>query len=941
MNEDLTLTFLMRMDGSQAKSELASVRAAVHKEVRSIGQEFASQIPVIGRFSSMMSPTALGIAAVGVAGAGVAAGFLTLAKHTANVGSRFHDLSTQSNLSVETLSGLELTIKQASGSLEDLTGGMFKLQQAQAKARDGSDQAAAALKRVGVDAKATSEDAIRQFITGLREIEDVGARNAAGAAVMGKGYKNLAVFVNESSESIDEVIEKSRAAGRVMSTEAAAAADELGDKIDELNYSLLAAGRTMISPALPAFIGALNDVTDASSDTAGGLREIGQAIASIIDGGRIAAGVLSAIADNDIRRIPAMYEAIKKEQRGRVFNAMAGTSGRMLGAAIGGGERDEDFSKGGKGGGSGKDDRAALIQEETRGIEREYRRQRQIINREQELQLTSLQDATARIIQAENDRYNALKDVLDKRLALAEKESEREGIHGELRDAELERDSNIEAATDARNKKILDAAKAHAQARLAIGEQYDADRIASIRAQADLRVLTYERAEEKIEEIQSAAVKRALEFNRILQKGVQLAAGFKFDEQGNAIADDVAQGKLDVQALEALQDEASKIIAAWDGAVVESERTRTDARRRDLENARAWAREIRELEWSVLRAALEVGQMDINRMRRNYEDRRDIARAQATHDREEEALRHADEMQRIEDRQRDFNEEVHTFEERTAALIAFHAARELERERHRRRMKEIDEEEKTESGEGDLLAPLKAVLAERISLHEFAANAIASSFRVITNAMGETLQTYILTGEMSGKLMRKAVAEQIAALAQLALKQGLYWTAQGIADLFWNPPRAAADFAAAAAFFAVAGGLAFVGRKVAGDAFKDQAQNGGSASGGSVGSGDNGGANYQAFNYNGGAQPSSAVAGEGSNNFWRRSVDEARREAEMQAALHRVAGAVERFSAKFDSISADELIVRNHHSIGNAVLEETRSNHDFNMELLRNTGQGR
>jgi hypothetical protein len=948
-----TLTFLLRADGSQAKSEIMSLRSVVNKEARSIGEGFSSQIPVIGRFSNLMSPTALGIAAVGVATVGTVAGLVALARDATEAGSRFNDLSLKTGLSVETLSGLDLQLKQSGTSLETLATGFFNLQKQQAAARDGSDQAAGALKRVGVDAKATTEDALRQFVKGLSEIKDAGARNAAGAAVMGKAYKDLSVFIEDTGGDLDAVVEAARRAGRQMSTETAAAADVLGDKLDEVSYSLAAMGRGMISPALPAFVGALNDVTNASGDTAGGLYAIGMAIASIIDGGRIAAGVLKAIADNDIRRIPDVYNAIKTEQAGRPAAAAAALDAarkRQRGGDSGG-----ESGGGKRGGGAATDDRGALLQQETRGIEREYRAQTQIIKREQDLQLTSLRDATTRIIQAENDRYSALMDALDKRLALAKKESEREGIRGEQREAEIERDKNIQDARDAQYVQERAAAEAHTQTMLKRGEQYDADRIASIKAQADLRAITHERAEEKIEAIESASFKRSLAFNQVKIKALQTLAGFEFDAMGNIIESEKAQSRLDVEELQKLQDAASQIIAEWDGAILDSERKRDAARKRDLANAREWAREMRELELSVLRAALDVGQLDINRMRRRNQDKRDVAKAQADLDREDERLAHEGEMQKIEDRQRDFNEEVHTFEERIAALIAFNQARELEKERHKRRLKEIKDGEKQESGEGgDLLDPLRAVLNERVSLHNFAANAIAGTFRTITDAVGETVKSYILYGELTGKLIRKAVAEQIASLASLAVKQGLYWTAQGIADLFWNPPRAAADFAAAAGFFAVGGGLAFVGRKVAGNAFQDQAS-GGAIGAGANGGGDDQGVRYREFNYGGNnGFSSSQVAGDGSRNtggiggMIREALTAieqrgAERDRTLYATVDRLAGVLN----KYEMASPGDVVQRGADTLGGesaiakATLRHSNSSHAFNQDLLNNLGFSR
>jgi tape measure domain-containing protein len=615
-----------------------------------------------------------------------------------------------------------------------------------------------------------------------------------------------------------------------------------------------------------------------------------------------------------------------------------------------------------KGGGGRKDnsaeqarqERIRQIQEDTRAIESAYRHQTDAIKREQELQLTSLQSATQAIIDAETDRHDNLVVKLSEQLALTKKESERGVLLGEIKEAGLERDRNIQRARDIQYQQERAAAEAHAQAMLRRGEQYDADRIASIKAHAELRGITLERAEEKIEAIESGAFKRRLDFNHAQIKALHLLAGFEFDAFGDIIENEKAQARLNVEELQRLQDEGSQIIAEWDGVVVESERKRSDARKRDLDNARAWAKEMRELEQSVLLASLAVGQQDIDRMRRRNIDKREVAKAQADHDRQDENDRHEAALAELRDQQDVYNHETHTFEERMAALIRFNKLRELEKERHNRRNKEIGDEEKQESGEGgDLLDPLREKLNERISLHNFAAQAIASSFDVITDAVGRTLQSYILTGELSGKLIRKAVAEQIAALAMLALKQGMYWTAQGIADLFWNPPRAAADFAAAAGFFALAGAGAFIGRKVAGNAFKEQASGGSlGAGGGEAGAG--GGVNYAPFNYNSGAQPSSSVAGDGSRNtggmggMVRGLIDEvradsARREAAMHQTMYQVAEALRPFT----TASPEAIVQRGldsstgERAAGDAVLRRQQGSHEFTREFLANSGFSR
>ncbi|HWR36367.1 MAG TPA: phage tail tape measure protein [Clostridia bacterium] len=73
-----------------------------------------------------------------------------------------------------------------------------------------------------------------------------------------------------------------------------------------------------------------------------------------------------------------------------------------------------------------------------------------------------------------------------------------------------------------------------------------------------------------------------------------------------------------------------------------------------------------------------------------------------------------------------------------------------------------------------------------------------------TGALGNAVSQWVLGEESLGIALRKGMAAEAATIAGKAAMWGAYYTAWGIADLFWNPARAGADFAAAAQFFAVA-----------------------------------------------------------------------------------------------------------------------------------------
>src|SRR6185295_15830307 len=84
--------------------------------------------------------------------------------------------------------------------------------------------------------------------------------------------------------------------------------------------------------------------------------------------------------------------------------------------------------------------------------------------------------------------------------------------------------------------------------------------------------------------------------------------------------------------------------------------------------------------------------------------------------------------------------------------------------------------------------------------------------QTVTSEFGASWQSAIagaiLGQESFGVALRRATADVAAQIAAQALLYGALYLAHGIADVFWNPPRATADFLSAAEFFALAGAAA-------------------------------------------------------------------------------------------------------------------------------------
>ena len=98
----------------------------------------------------------------------------------------------------------------------------------------------------------------------------------------------------------------------------------------------------------------------------------------------------------------------------------------------------------------------------------------------------------------------------------------------------------------------------------------------------------------------------------------------------------------------------------------------------------------------------------------------------------------------------------------------------------------------------------------------------------LDNALASSIMSAIESQKSIGAAMEAATAAVLKSLAEQALAKALFYTAQGIADTFWNPPAAGADFAAAGMFAALAAMAGAAGIGMSGGA---------SGGGGSVGAG--------------------------------------------------------------------------------------------------------
>jgi hypothetical protein len=280
---EASLTYKIKADSSDGVAELRKFRGAVQSEIGGAASEMGKSSASFGAsLKGVFSNLANIRAGFEMIGDGVrifrsvATEVFNLAKDAADLESKYHDLSVQSGLAVETLSGLDLELTQNASSTEALAQANLILQKNLGEAARGNDGLRAALARVGITdfnaALNDSDGTLRTVIKSLGGMTAEGQRNALGSQIMGRAYKQLAVFIAETGGDIDKVIEKARELGLVVSKDAAGAADAFGDKLDEVTHQLGSVKRELGEQLMPLVKESLDEFSRRLKDGQGARR---------------------------------------------------------------------------------------------------------------------------------------------------------------------------------------------------------------------------------------------------------------------------------------------------------------------------------------------------------------------------------------------------------------------------------------------------------------------------------------------------------------------------------------------------------------------------------------------------------------------------------------------------------------------------------------------
>ena len=424
-------------------------------------------------------------------------------------------------------------------------------------------------------------------------------------------------------------------------------------------------------------------------------------------------------------------------------------------------------------------------------------------------------DARLESLQKQKDvGFLTVQEQKDTDAELKKLQQEKDRLEDEQHNRRLERDR---VAAERDRDILISNLETLVQLEQSAGER----RIAAIQALADRRVISEEEAAREILKIRLDLVDDEIEATK-----AKLTAAGSITDKNERIK---AEADLNNQ-IKILKDQRVTIEAEGNRAV-------DGARQKDIENERRYAEAIVTLRQRAVEVERDVAQSVINLLALNFARRLDIIRAQAKADIDEENRRNKQAQREITSLRHDVNESNRTREEKLQALLEIDELEETEADRHRLAIEEIRRRAALDEKNAE---PLGRINIDLDNLKEFASiiensivplgQILTNTFQQVADAIGETVQNWVLLGETGPAVMRKILAQALASIAAEAAVNAIKELALGFATLFFNPAESAAHFTAAALWASIGGVAAIAGRSVAGDLFKSKTSGGGATS---------------------------------------------------------------------------------------------------------------
>lgn len=203
-------------------------------------------------FSNQARKVSLGMMAVG--GAIVGMGIAAIKTYT-DMGSEIYDLSKKTGMGTRALSELRYMAEQCGTSLGGLEVGIKRMQSVLYDASNGLGAATSSLAAlnltVGELQGLAPEEQFWTIASALSDVEDPSLRAALAVDLFGRSGTDLLPILDEGATGIQEMKDRAAELGVVFDEEAAAKADKLGDRLNDLKTALTGAAVELGETLMP------------------------------------------------------------------------------------------------------------------------------------------------------------------------------------------------------------------------------------------------------------------------------------------------------------------------------------------------------------------------------------------------------------------------------------------------------------------------------------------------------------------------------------------------------------------------------------------------------------------------------------------------------------------------------------------------------------------
>ncbi len=297
---DSSVGLLFKVSAQDNVSDaLKKIRSNIESDTQAIGSKGSAELDKLtgsskglgASFAGLANPVGLAAAAIAsvatVAGS-AAAGMFGLAKNFSDYGSAVKDASDKTGLHAETLTALKYAGDQSGASIEQISKSVSKFSLLVTDAANGSKEATAKLKSLGLEPQAALRDldaSLSAVFKRIVELKPGFEQNAAAAAAFGaKVGSDLLPFIKQFDGDLPGLIKKAKELGVTLSDDDVEAADAFGDQLAELKSIAQSVANTFAREFTPGITSAMGEVGKLLIQNKEAFKEWGTYVGDIIRG---------------------------------------------------------------------------------------------------------------------------------------------------------------------------------------------------------------------------------------------------------------------------------------------------------------------------------------------------------------------------------------------------------------------------------------------------------------------------------------------------------------------------------------------------------------------------------------------------------------------------------------------------------------------------------